>query len=720
MNVYKVSRNPFAAQKQQPSTERILASKISQRIRTVVYKRAIQTRSQNIEKRVDYAISLMIVLVICLIAPFLLDSTTVWEVLRDIDVRELYFDKSPMQQLTPRIILNEAQNAIASGDLDKAVASFSILIELSDKAPSSEFNPVLAVLSRASCYMQLKKYYLALEDATKALKLGNIQAGQELYPGCYTSRSAAASYAADASKVLGRKDDFLAFKRMATELMKTDSGRVEAAQRLKDDGNKLFKEGRLELALKAYTEALKQDATNSAVLSNTSLVLLKLGNAEDALKMAERCCALKPNWSKGFFRKGSALLKLGKPTQAASAFQEGLQLAPDDAELKTAYLEAVKQAKISPDAVPSSSSSAFSKQGQQQPSQEDMGHAKKMMGMMMDLKYNSWDIQTFFSQSPTPPHLDFSAWNNEIAPLLGSSTTQTAIFNLMKLAFPGFQKGSPPVGLNPYLSPDSTATSWTSHILPDHPLITALILLHLLTTNPFPTATLRKKTWTLAFTHQADPSNFLGTSLHPYISLHRTYVVLINRQDENESVLDFLALWNSQMDSSSSSSKSGSDSGKDGFMQQRVLKQKPGSSPADKVVVYTCDDWLKGLEYVGGYYEGLENSGNQSKKENEAEEKPEERKPSSKKETASFLDEFDGESAKHYEQEDDQVDDDDKEFKELQTKIKTMDHIVKPKGASSSKISRFCWGLMDRESLFDVGLGVALFAVGAGLCILYL
>ncbi|KAI9339365.1 hypothetical protein BDR26DRAFT_862309 [Obelidium mucronatum] len=584
------------------------------------------------------------------------------------------------QQLTPRIILAEAQNAIARGDLDKAIASFSVLIELSEKAATGEFNPVLAVLSRASCYMQQKKYEPALADALTALKLPSIQAGQELYTGCYSSRAAAASYAADASKALGRKEDFMAYKRMATELMKTDSGRVEAAQRLKDDGNKLFKEGKLEKALFAYTEALKQDSTNSAVLSNASLVLLKLNRVQESLQMAERCCGLKPNWAKGFFRKGNALLRLDKPTEAASAFQDGLKLAPDDPELKQSYLEAIKKAKISPDSVPTSAP--------QQPSPEDMGHAKKMMGMMMDLRYNSWDIQTFFSQSPSPTHLDMSFWEEEIVPLLSTTASQTAIFNLMKIAFPGFQKGSPPVGVNDYMSPDSTAASWLSHILPDHPLITSLILLHLLTSNP--ATSVRSKSWTLAFTHQADPQKFLGTALYPHISTHKTYVVLIKREEDNESVLDFLALWNAKMDSS--------DEGRNGFMQSKVLKQKEGQ---DKVVVYTCDDWLKGLEYVSGYYEGLEGV----KKGGE----PSSKNGGVRTRNVSFK------SAVGDEKNEDEKDDE--EFEQLQGKVKTMEHIVKPKG---SKASRFCWGIMDADSLFDVGLGLGLFVIGISICVLYL
>ncbi|KAJ3075062.1 hypothetical protein HDU98_009350 [Podochytrium sp. JEL0797] len=586
---------------------------------------------------------------------------------------------------TPRHLLSEAQNAIAKGDIPGAISAFSVLIDLADKNPASDFNPALAVLSRASCHMQMKNYALALQDALKAIKLKNIKSNQELYPGCYSSRAAAASYCADASKGLNNREDFAVYKRMATELMKGDAGNVEAAQALKDQGNALFREGKLEEALTVYKDALVKDSTNTAVLANASLVLVKLGKGEIALEMAERCVALKPNWSKGWYRKGNALLHLNQPAEAAQSFQQGLQLTPDDADLKQAYMEAVQRAKIAPQPISSSAP--------REPSVEDTTHAKKMMGMMMDLRYNSWDIEAFFSKTPGPTRIDFSTWDVEVSPLLSNANVQQNVYELIKLAYPSFKKGGTPVGLNPYLSSKSTPTSWHSHILPDHPLLSAFLLLHLLTTSETAaTSILLKKTWTVAFTHQADPTLFLGTALYPHIQTHKTYAVLVSRAEgEVECVLDFLAEWCADADGTKN----------EGFMQNVVGKAGKEGSVGEKVVVYTCDEWGKGREYVEGYYRGL-NGGGKAKSGEEGKEK------GIKKEVSFELSEKEEES------------DEEETNAFAGGKVTTMNNILKPKRRSGGLVGKYCGGCLEKEAVVDVMIGVGLAVVGAGICIMYL
>jgi hypothetical protein len=61
---------------------------------------------------------------------------------------------------------------------------------------------------------------------------------------------------------------------------------------------------------------------------------------------------------------------------AVSAFQSGLEHNPDDPELKKAYMEACKLAEKTKS--PAKSASGFG------------GFDKKMMGMMMELRYKSW------------------------------------------------------------------------------------------------------------------------------------------------------------------------------------------------------------------------------------------------------------------------------------------------------------------------------------------
>ncbi len=86
-----------------------------------------------------------------------------------------------------------------------------------------------------------------------------------------------------------------------------------SASELKARGNRRVACGELELALEDYVAALAQGsacfpADEIAVLhSNCSLVLLRLGRPREAEEEASKCTRLRPEWAKGFFRRGSAL-----------------------------------------------------------------------------------------------------------------------------------------------------------------------------------------------------------------------------------------------------------------------------------------------------------------------------------------------------------------------------------------------------------------------------
>ena len=99
-----------------------------------------------------------------------------------------------------------------------------------------------------------------------------------------------------------------------------------AALRLKDEGNKLFKEGKYAEAGEKYTEALKHDPTNSVIYSNRSVTHIKLKNYEHALSDAQECIRLNPQWSKGYYRKTVALEGLARYDDVMQSACEGFRL----------------------------------------------------------------------------------------------------------------------------------------------------------------------------------------------------------------------------------------------------------------------------------------------------------------------------------------------------------------------------------------------------------
>lgn len=89
-------------------------------------------------------------------------------------------------------------------------------------------------------------------------------------------------------------------------------------------------------ALTYFTQALENDTKNEKLYSNRSATNLFLSNFNEALEDAESCIKLKPEWHKGYLRKGKALEKLLRYQEARAAFKEAEKIAPEDIGTKTA------------------------------------------------------------------------------------------------------------------------------------------------------------------------------------------------------------------------------------------------------------------------------------------------------------------------------------------------------------------------------------------------
>lgn len=96
--------------------------------------------------------------------------------------------------------------------------------------------------------------------------------------------------------------------------------------KLKEEGNRFFKEGDFIKAHEKYTEALRYDSSNSVIYSNRSLVSAKLEKYESALSDALECIKLDPQWSKGFVRKAVALEGLGMQEEVMQSAVQGFRL----------------------------------------------------------------------------------------------------------------------------------------------------------------------------------------------------------------------------------------------------------------------------------------------------------------------------------------------------------------------------------------------------------
>jgi len=80
-----------------------------------------------------------------------------------------------------------------------------------------------------------------------------------------------------------------------------------SADELKSKGNAALQAENYSEAIDFYTQAIAVDPSNHILYSNRSAAYAKVGKFSESLKDAEQTVSLKPDWPKGYSRKGAAL-----------------------------------------------------------------------------------------------------------------------------------------------------------------------------------------------------------------------------------------------------------------------------------------------------------------------------------------------------------------------------------------------------------------------------
>ncbi|XP_077357184.1 uncharacterized protein LOC144004105 isoform X2 [Festucalex cinctus] len=105
----------------------------------------------------------------------------------------------------------------------------------------------------------------------------------------------------------------------------THSDNVEMSNNLATQGNKWASEGRYDLAVDCFTQAIQYNPTEFKLFGNRAFCLEKMQEYEKALADAELSLNMSPGWIKGLFRKGRALAGLKRYEEAVQAFREVLK-----------------------------------------------------------------------------------------------------------------------------------------------------------------------------------------------------------------------------------------------------------------------------------------------------------------------------------------------------------------------------------------------------------
>ncbi|PNH03569.1 Heat shock protein STI [Tetrabaena socialis] len=117
------------------------------------------------------------------------------------------------------------------------------------------------------------------------------------------------------------------------------------ADELKAKGNAAFSSGNFEEAITYFTQAIEVDPSNHVLYSNRSASHASLKDygaaLEDAQKAADKCIELKPDFAKGYSRKGALQFFMKEWDKAIETYQKGLALEPDNQELKDGLQRAI-------------------------------------------------------------------------------------------------------------------------------------------------------------------------------------------------------------------------------------------------------------------------------------------------------------------------------------------------------------------------------------------
>ena len=112
-------------------------------------------------------------------------------------------------------------------------------------------------------------------------------------------------------------------KNLRTEQAHHGGSQVLTAAECKAKGNACLQAKEFTTAISWYTAAIEKDGTNHVFYSNRSAAHLNLGDATAALADAESCIKVKPDWAKGYSRKGAALHKLNRMAESVASYEAG-------------------------------------------------------------------------------------------------------------------------------------------------------------------------------------------------------------------------------------------------------------------------------------------------------------------------------------------------------------------------------------------------------------
>lgn len=297
---------------------------------------------------------------------------------------------------------------------------------------------------------------------------------------------------------------------------------------------------------------------------------MKLNRLDEALWASDKCTTISPTWPKGWYRKGTVLMKMRRFVEAVAAFQAGLTHSPDDTDLKRSYMEASKLTE-----------KIKKNQG---------GFDKQFMGMMMDLKAKTWSVGDWAKKHKSQIRYSFLdeglvTWEKDFQPHLSNAQVRSEINKIMRIAYADFdiEKQTPVDAVTFTNGGDRNHVS--SYFIPNHPLLSALIFYSIVKVA----CPNEIKDWDIVFSLTYNPSKFATSHSFPFLARSQMYWALVgNAQSGKESgfVIDPWGWFEKEFEAQVGGPK-------------KKGKGKSGGGAGDKVVLELRGRWFEAfLEYV--------------------------------------------------------------------------------------------------------------------------
>jgi tetratricopeptide (TPR) repeat protein len=114
----------------------------------------------------------------------------------------------------------------------------------------------------------------------------------------------------------------------------------QQAENYKNKGNDEFKKGNHGKAIEYYTYATEMDPNNHIYFTNRSFAYYKMGENEKSHRDADKSVKKNPQWAKGYYRAGMALMELNRAAEAHESFKQAMNIDPSNKDFKAQCVKA--------------------------------------------------------------------------------------------------------------------------------------------------------------------------------------------------------------------------------------------------------------------------------------------------------------------------------------------------------------------------------------------